>query len=867
MGQEVSLLAQEIGTGYVTIQPSTKGLSKGIAEGIDEGVDTGTKSGGSKFLGAIAKWTARAGLAGLAVAAAFTIKGGISRLLAIDDAEGKLRGLGFTAEEISGVMGNALAAVKGTAFGLGDAATAAASATAAGIKPGKELERYLRLIGDAATIGGSSFNEMGSIINKVTTQGKAGMENLNQLSERGIPIMQWLAKEYGVTGAELSKMVSAGKVDAETFRKVIEENIGGAALESGNTFRGAMSNLFASLGRIGANVLSGLFSRLQGGFGALTTALGPIEDRAKGLGVGLASGIDVAVSAISRLVVGVREFAASATGQRIVAEVMETVRVVAENLVDTFNALWPAVQNLWSALSPTVVTLLGAAFLGINIAVRTFADLIGNYLAPALATAIDALTSLVGWIQDNETAALIIAGVITTFLLPAFVAWGTVAIAAGIKNVIAWATAGAGAAAWSAYIVASLALTWAGWIRSAATAVASAAMHVASWIAMGARAVATGAMYVAAFAFMGAAAVKNAAIQLASSARVIAANAAISAGLIAQKVAIIATTVATKAWAAAQWLLNVAMTANPLGLIIAGLIAFGAAIYLAWTKSETFRNIVTAAWEAVKAGAMTLWSYIQTAMNAIGNVISVAVNVVKGYIGMWVAAFQLVVDAAMWVWNGIKGAFDLVVSGISTYVGLVQGYIGLWVGAFQGFISFIGGLPGAVSGAIGSAVEAVKALPGKIKDAVSDAKTWLVDTGTQVLEGLASGIRDKASDIVKSAIDFVSDKIPGWAKKALGINSPSRVMRDQVGKWIPLGMAEGIHAGLPAVQRAMADLNGQVTMSNPGPLGLDVNGPGGAFGAGVAASGVTQNNYFTGQLTEEQVAEMAYRRLQYEMSS
>src|SRR5690606_30034237 len=163
--------------------------------------------------------------------AATALAKGFSRLNAIDQAEAKLRGLGHTTGEITQIMQNATAAVTGTAFGLDEAATAAASALASGVEPGRQLEKYLTLIGDAATQGGASFTEMASIINKTTATGKVGMENLNQLSERGIGIMSWLADEYGVTGAELAKMVSRGEVDTKTFRKVLEDNIGGAAQE------------------------------------------------------------------------------------------------------------------------------------------------------------------------------------------------------------------------------------------------------------------------------------------------------------------------------------------------------------------------------------------------------------------------------------------------------------------------------------------------------------------------------------------------------------------------------------------------------------------------------------------------------------
>ncbi|MDP1097765.1 hypothetical protein Q6288_27150, partial [Klebsiella quasipneumoniae] len=90
---------------------------------------------------------------------------GMARVVAIDDAKGKLAGLGHTAEGVTTIMDSALASVKGTAFGLGDAAGIAASAVAAGIKPGEELTKYLTLTGDAATIAGSSLEEMGSIFN------------------------------------------------------------------------------------------------------------------------------------------------------------------------------------------------------------------------------------------------------------------------------------------------------------------------------------------------------------------------------------------------------------------------------------------------------------------------------------------------------------------------------------------------------------------------------------------------------------------------------------------------------------------------------------------------------------------------------
>ena len=88
------------------------------------------------------------------------VQGGFNRALSIEQAEFKLQGLGHSAEEVDKIMENSLASVKGTAYGLDEAATVAASAVAAGVKPGEDLERTLKLVGDAATISGRDMNSI-----------------------------------------------------------------------------------------------------------------------------------------------------------------------------------------------------------------------------------------------------------------------------------------------------------------------------------------------------------------------------------------------------------------------------------------------------------------------------------------------------------------------------------------------------------------------------------------------------------------------------------------------------------------------------------------------------------------------------------
>lgn len=224
--------------------------------------------------------------------AGITLAKGWNRLTGIDDARAKLQGLGHDAQTIETIMDSALASVKGTSFGLDEAATTAANAVAAGIKPGQELTKYLSMTADAAAIAGTSMSEMGSIINKVQTGQAVYTEDLEQLADRGLPVYQWLAEEAGVAASEVKQLASDGQISAQMLYNAIEKNIGGAAQIIGETsFTAALNNIGASISRIGANFLDaggeggGFFSQLKPLMADFSDQLAVIEEKASDLGV------------------------------------------------------------------------------------------------------------------------------------------------------------------------------------------------------------------------------------------------------------------------------------------------------------------------------------------------------------------------------------------------------------------------------------------------------------------------------------------------------------------------------------------------------------------------------------------------------
>ncbi|MBO1005604.1 tape measure protein [Pseudogracilibacillus auburnensis] len=217
---------------------------------------------------------------------------GFQRLVGIDTAKAQLKALGHDAKEVDQIMTAALNAVKGTSHGMDEAATTAASAVAAGVDPAKDLEKYLSLAADTASVANVPFNEMGDIFNKVQTSGKAQNDVLKQLSQRGIPIYQYLGKTIGKSTEEIEKMARDGKIKTKDFLKAVEKNIGGASKIIGEeSFAAAWKNIGADIGRIGANFLDaggkagGFFSRVKPMLVDFRGWLEKAEDKASDLGV------------------------------------------------------------------------------------------------------------------------------------------------------------------------------------------------------------------------------------------------------------------------------------------------------------------------------------------------------------------------------------------------------------------------------------------------------------------------------------------------------------------------------------------------------------------------------------------------------
>jgi phage-related protein len=126
-----------------------------------------------------------------------------------------------------------------------------------------------------------------------------------------------------------------------------------------------------------------------------------------------------------------------------------------------------------------------------------------------------------------------------------------------------------------------------------------------------------------------------------------------------------AITNATRLWAAAQAALNWVMGLNPIILIIAALIALGAALYLAYQNIGWFKDAVDNAWAAVSAAFMGLWEHN----------IKPVVDWIVGAWGRLVDAAQMTVDNVVLIWNTIIDFFKNLPQTIANLATDIWGWI------------------------------------------------------------------------------------------------------------------------------------------------------------------------------------------------
>lgn len=354
------------------------------------------------------------------------------------------------------------------------------------------------------------------------------------------------------------------------------------------------------------------------------------------------------------------------------------------------------------------------------------------------------------------------------------------------------------------------------------------------------------------------------------------------------------------AWAS----LNATILANPIALVIAAIIAAAILIYTYW---EPIKEFFIQLWDGIKISGLALWESLKAAWNTtvawlmgiwtpieqfftnlwskISNIFQSAFGVIKTIVSTWLeiikslfaAYFLTLVYLVTGQWDKIR---EVWAAAITKIIGLIQSMwqdiMSRWNGfsqkVLQMAVKFVSNLltkwaelkskiATRTAEIITSVVSFFAQLPSKVTSKLAQLATSITKKftsikgqmrkmGADMILGLISGVTSMAKRLVSKVVDTVSGAV-NKAKNFLGIKSPSRLMRDLIGKNMMLGWEVGIERESDAPRQAMDKATGQLLNSLKGNTVNSLLRGVLPSNASVGAHSVVNNNYTNNYDDEE----------------
>ena len=279
------------------------------------------------------------------------VSAGRNRAQNIENARFQLKGLGMDVDQI---MDDANYAVSGTAYGLDQAAKAAAQFGASGIKAGEEMKTVLRSISGVAAMTNTDFTEIARIFTAIAGTGRVQTIRIQQLSDRGLRVTGKLAEAFGVTEEEMSKMISKGQVDAKSFFKVMNAAFGEHATKANETYSGSLSNVRAALGRIGEKFESKKMESFRRIFVSMIPVINNIKNELMPFINGWNTIVETVTSRIAKLFDKIKVYQ---DGMKDSETVLTKISKIVLGLAEDFNKLFSAIGfGIKDGINPSIAS-------------------------------------------------------------------------------------------------------------------------------------------------------------------------------------------------------------------------------------------------------------------------------------------------------------------------------------------------------------------------------------------------------------------------------------------------------------------------------------------------------------------------------
>lgn len=225
-------------------------------------------------------------------------------------------------------------------------------------------------------------------------------------------------------------------------------------------------------------------------------------------------------------------------------------------------------------------------------------------------------------------------------------------------------------------------------------------------------------------------------------------------------------------------------------------------------------GILSAVPQIIQCGITLLMALIQALPTIITEIVKAIPQITTSIIKAILDALPLLIDCGIQLFVALVQNLPAIITGIvNALPDLISGIIDGLLDALPQliecgitlFVALIENIPAIIAGIVKAIPQIISAIVSAIEERISA----IADVGARLIEGLWQGISDMGAWI-KSKISGFFDGIVDGIKDFFGIASPSKLMRDQIGKNIALGVAEGIEDNGDTVSDAMQDMAADV---------------------------------------------------------
>ena len=286
----------------------------------------------------------------------------------------------------------------------------------------------------------------------------------------------------------------------------------------------------------------------------------------------------------------------------------------------------------------------------------------------------------------------------------------------------------------------------------------------------------------------------------------------------------------------AQWLLNAAMNANPIGIIIAAITALVAAFVVLWNKSEAFRQFWIDLWEGIKDALSAAWEFISGVFSEAWEVIKEGVSSALDFI---TEVFSSAWETIKKVWEKVTGFFTDIWDGIEKAFDNVTDFFGnLFSDAWEGIKKVWNTVTEFFSGIWEGIKEVFKPVGEFFKGVFEGAKKGI----ETVWDGLTAVVKAPINLLIDGLNTFIRglnkiqipDWVPGVGGKGLNIPTIPKLARGGILEAGQIGLLEGTgaeavvplennRAWVAAVAAAMRSAMQSEGVLGPGGVGGVVN--------------------------------------------